>query len=378
VTLPAAPDRAPRPRACPAGGRLAYLDWLRGLAVLVMIQAHTLDAWTRAADRHSFAYGWAIVIGGMGAPLFLFLAGIAVSLAAGSRAATMGDDAAARSVRRRGWQIFALAFAFRLYSWALSPGAPLRGLLKVDILNIMGPGIVVAAWLWQLGSTTRRRAALLTAATIALAMATPLVRASTSLGALPDALEAYLRPAPGLATFSLLPWVGFVTAGAVSGLAVRGAGLTGGARLAAGCAAAGLILGASGYALSLRPAIYEHSSFWTSSPAFFCVRVGVLTIAVAAAWLWGHRPWTRAFWSPLEVLGASSLFVYWVHLELVYGVVATPLRRALSFPQVILAFALFSAIMLALTCAKDRLAEHLRSRGAAPRPSARTGEGVSS
>ena len=70
----------PLPAAPPAGGRLAYLDWLRGLAVLVMIEAHTLDAWTRAPDRQSFGYGVAMVIGGMGAPLFLFLAGIAVSL----------------------------------------------------------------------------------------------------------------------------------------------------------------------------------------------------------------------------------------------------------------------------------------------------------
>ena len=31
--------------------RHAYLDWVRGLAVLIMIEAHVLDAWTHAADR---------------------------------------------------------------------------------------------------------------------------------------------------------------------------------------------------------------------------------------------------------------------------------------------------------------------------------------
>ena len=27
--------------------RRAYVDWARGIAVLVMIEAHTVDAWTR-------------------------------------------------------------------------------------------------------------------------------------------------------------------------------------------------------------------------------------------------------------------------------------------------------------------------------------------
>src|SRR6185436_15603559 len=66
-----------------AVNRRAYLDWLRGIAVLIMIEAHTLDSWTRVADRARGAYKWAIVVGGFGAPFFLFLAGIALALAAG-------------------------------------------------------------------------------------------------------------------------------------------------------------------------------------------------------------------------------------------------------------------------------------------------------
>ena len=27
--------------------RRGYIDWLRGISVLIMIEAHTLDAWTR-------------------------------------------------------------------------------------------------------------------------------------------------------------------------------------------------------------------------------------------------------------------------------------------------------------------------------------------
>jgi len=48
--------------------------------VLIMIEAHTLDAWTRIDERGHGAYGWAMVIGGFGAPTFLFLAGLAIAL----------------------------------------------------------------------------------------------------------------------------------------------------------------------------------------------------------------------------------------------------------------------------------------------------------
>src|SRR5262245_55141013 len=109
----------------PGQSRRGYLDWLRGVAVLIMIEAHTLDAWTLVADRSRPAFAWAMVIGGFGAPIFLFLAGIALALAAGSRVRKGSPDAevTARALRR-GWQIFGLAFLFRLQSWLISGGNP--------------------------------------------------------------------------------------------------------------------------------------------------------------------------------------------------------------------------------------------------------------
>jgi len=66
-----------------APGRRTYLDVLRGVAVLIMIEAHVIDSWTRVADRRSRAFGESLILGGFGAPLFLFLAGVAVAMSAG-------------------------------------------------------------------------------------------------------------------------------------------------------------------------------------------------------------------------------------------------------------------------------------------------------
>ncbi len=103
--------------------RQAYLDRVRGLAVLIMIEAHVLDSWTRVADRSHPGFGYAMMLGGLGAPLFLFLAGVAVVLSAESKYRRTGDFSMAwRAVRNRGWQVFGLAFLFRLQSYILTGG----------------------------------------------------------------------------------------------------------------------------------------------------------------------------------------------------------------------------------------------------------------
>ena len=158
-------------------GRQAYLDWVRGLAVLIMIEAHVLDSWTRSPDRLTPAFGWAMIIGGFGAPLFLFLAGVSLVLSAESKFRKTGDFAGSWAVpRRRGWQIFGLAFLFRLQSYILSAFYSALSLLKVDILNVMGPAIVVAAAIGRIGTTRLKRAVLFAAGATAIAMLTALVR----------------------------------------------------------------------------------------------------------------------------------------------------------------------------------------------------------
>jgi len=59
-------------------------------------------------------------------------------------------------------------------------------------------------------------------------------------------------------------------------------------------------------------------------------------------------------WSPLQVLGRSSLFIYWIHVELVYGLVSLPLHGAFSLAGAWAALGVFSLLMLAAAVAKDR------------------------
>ena len=41
------------PEGAPVANRRHYIDWARGIAVLIMIHAHVLDAWTLPTERKS-------------------------------------------------------------------------------------------------------------------------------------------------------------------------------------------------------------------------------------------------------------------------------------------------------------------------------------
>jgi len=352
----------------PATGRLAYIDWMRGLAILIMIQAHTLDSWTRVADRKTLAYGLSAILAGFAAPMFLFLAGVSVALGASARQRRTGDMAqAAASVRRRGWEIFGLAFLFRFQAYLLNPSGMLQGLFKVDILNIMGPSIVAAAALWQAGRAYGRRLSLFAGAALAMTLLTPPVRATHVIDWLPGVVEWYVRPGAGMSNFTFFPWAGFVFAGAFVGVLLERRPARE-ARFHGWLLAGSLAFSAAAYAGSYLPSIHANSQWWTTAPTFFLLRVGVVTAVLSVVYFYERRPRVRGAgrtppYSPMAVFGRSSLFVYWVHTELAYGFATSPLHKALPFWTAVAAFAAFTVFMFGLTLLKNRAVRAWRDRG---------------
>jgi uncharacterized membrane protein len=331
-----------------------------------MVGAHVTDAWTREDDRSRYLYMLTVFIAGMAAPLFLFLAGLTIAMAASSRAAKVGHAEAAALARKRGLQIFALAFLFRLQSQLLGWGAFIN-FLKVDILNVMGVAMIAAAILWSLSANRLVRITLFAIATVVVAMATPLVREASILAALPDAIEAYIRPLPGRTTFALFPWAAFVLAGGIAGELVFAAQTESQERrLQAGLLISGLAGIALGYGASFRPSIYAVANFWTSSPTFFFIRVGICTAMIPIArgidrlHGFARRAMGSYFSEPdvpgrvITTLGRSSLFVYWIHVEMAYGGIAKPLKRALPLELSIVATVALCALLYQIVVWKDR------------------------
>ena len=317
-----------------------------------MVMAHVSDSWTRESARNGDPWYIVAFVGGVASPLFLFLAGVASAMAAASKGARMA--------RRRGWEIFALGLLFRVQSQMLGMG-PLDNLFKVDMLNIMGLSMVAASYAWQVSDYRRTRIATLAVLTGAVTMLTPIVRDVTWLAALPDPIEAYLRPEGRYAAFPFFPWGGFLFAGVIIGDlahgvrrgAIRNVLLQNGLAIAGG---AGVMLA---WLASFRPSIYESASFWHDSPTFSFIRLGIVTLLVPIAWVLEQLMPTRVF-RPVVIFGHSSLFVYWIHVEMVYGVVAEPIKRSMPLSMSLAATAALCVGLYGLVLLKNKYRSRLK------------------
>ena len=349
--------------------RRAYVDWARAIAVLLMIEAHTTDAWTRLGVRRTVAFRDATILGGFAAPLFLWLAGVAVVLAATRSFERTGNRAAAAEmVCRRGLEIFILAFLFRLQGFLITPGSAPVTLFRVDILNIMGPSIVVAGLVWGVAHTMAARVVSYAALAAAFSMLTPIVRTTSAVSGLPIWLQWYIRPAGDLTMFTLFPWAGFVFAGGAAGAVIAAAhDDRSERRLQAILCVAGAALVAFGFYAAGRPSIYRTASFWTSSPTWFAIRLGILMVALAAIYaLAAAVQRVGLTLTPLEKLGRSSLFVYWIHVELVYGYTTWAIHGRLPLWGTVLAYCVFCALMYGAIVLRDRVVETWRTRHVGP------------
>jgi uncharacterized membrane protein len=327
--------------------RLEYLDWLRGVAVMAMVLAHVSDSWTAVPSRTGQPWYFVAFVGGVASPLFLFLAGVAAAMAACAKGVGLA--------RRRGWEILGLGLLFRVQSQLLGWG-PLTNLFKVDMLNIMGLSIVLATYAWPWGNSRFRRVAIFATLVASIAMVTPIVRDVTWLAPLADPLEAYLRPAGNYAAFPLFPWAGFLFAGVLVGdlvVAARHSRLSQ-VRLQNGLAIVGGLGVMLAWWASFRPAIYPSASFWNDSPTFFFIRLGLVTLLIPIAWV-VEQVVPRERTRPVVTLGRSSLFVYWIHVEMVYGVIAEPLKQTMPLWMSLSATAGLCAALYGCVLLKNRV-----------------------
>src|ERR1041384_6118326 len=61
------------------GDRLQYLDWVRGIGALIMLQGHAFHSFLKPDLRQGGAYLFSQFVGGMPPAIFLFLTGVTLS-----------------------------------------------------------------------------------------------------------------------------------------------------------------------------------------------------------------------------------------------------------------------------------------------------------
>lgn len=321
---------------------------MRGLAVVIMIQCHTVNSFARLDLREGGPYVLSQFIGGMAAPLFLLMAGMTTAF-------QMESLERREPSRRRRWlislkragYILTIAFTFRFTNWLFSmPHAGLGELTKVDILNCMGVGMAMLAVAAVFPSHGRMRFAV--GAGVLIAAVSPLMTNLPWLGT-PALLQEYLVPGPGRGRFPFFPWASYVAFGLAIGSIVKRTAAERFERLMQWSMLIGFSMIFAGQYFSNIPySLYTNAKFWSDSPALIVIRVGICLMMMAGAYLWTEYC-VGSGWSWMQAMGKNSLVVYWVHVMIVYGSLAAPLKRTQSIPQAALATVIVTLMMVAMS-----------------------------
>jgi uncharacterized membrane protein len=348
-------------------GRLAYIDWMRGLACLLMFQTHCYDSWLNPEARKTTFFMWSQLGGTLPAPLFLFLAGISFALVTDKlRQKGIEPNQIARTTIRRGAEIFGLGLLFRLQEYFIAfPWAPWSDLFRVDILNTIGVSMMLmglACWLVLRWKPTRIALATVgSSIAMAIALATPLLWTTWRPRWMPWPLESYIDGCHNLGEpqawlFPIFPWTAFAFVGLVIGFVLAGDWSRKrqfATTALVGIGGVGLIFLARW--IDSRPLqLYPVYDFWHTSPNFFLIRVGLLAAILLLAYLWCRWGAGQIGFSPLIQLGQTSLLVYWVHIEFVYGRFSILPKRASDIRTASFGLLAIFISMLALSVARTR------------------------
>jgi len=346
---------------------------MRGLACVLMFETHCYDSWLNAEAKKTEFFRYSQMGGTLPAPLFIFLAGVSVALVTQKlRGKGVARGAIANQVMGRGAEVFGLGILFRVQEFILGiPISPWMDLLRVDVLNILGLSMILLGVLcWLAGGSgslageaavRTRNLVLALAAATAVALATPVMWTTWRPRFLPWQVESYVNGVhifdkPQAWLFPIFPWAAFAFVGLAAGFwlftdfAQRREELGFLALALAGAVAfcASLALDRWG------PAMYAAYDYWHTSPNFFLARCGVIVIILSFVYTWCRWGWGQVGFSPVEQLGRTSLLVYWVHIEFVYGRLSILPKGKCGIAAATAGLCVISVAMLGLSVARTR------------------------
>jgi uncharacterized membrane protein len=210
-------NQPPSALAQKPAGRIDAVDWLRGFAVVLMIQTHLYGWWTNPAAKATTAFTFSRWLGGLPFRMFLLMVGVSMAIKfEGQLARGVERSAIVRGSVRRGFEVLVLAYLFRLQEYALSFFWDWHDLLRVDILNCIGVSMMLAAPLVAPRRGRPQIAVALVAAAAFLALG-PLLGPAHFPTWLPRHLTSYLGGQQPMAWFTLFPQFAWVLAGIAVG-----------------------------------------------------------------------------------------------------------------------------------------------------------------
>jgi uncharacterized membrane protein len=287
------------------------LDWLRGIAVLVMAECHVFNAVLAPRYRETSWFAFLNWLNGFVAPAFLLVSGGVIGNNLRNRwqdVVTFGKGWG--KLWRRIGQIFVVAYLLHLptpFVWQFfGPREPHLIALwtKMDILQCVAGSLALIVLLVPLVRKPRVHQLVCVVLGIAALSSVGFVARWAETCTWPQPLLSYLWPA-SVGLFPLVPWAAFPLLGVWLGPSIFSAARTW--EQSARAAAAGIVF--------LLAAQFIPSSGWYDA-VFVFQRMGGVLFGLAVC-CWFGEPVRGTRW--ILEFGQLSLWSYTVHLVLVYG-----------------------------------------------------------
>lgn len=287
------------------GQRFAFLDAARGIAVLWMIQVHITNVVLDPALRSSWLFTILNISNGYVAPTFIFCAGSGLWIALSRRGEKYleGGTELLTYLKRLGYVLFC---AYVMHTPVLSLRRMLdasteawTSWLQLDVLHVIVYSSLGALAVFFILRNLRR-------ATLAYG-----VIASTIMAV------SWSIPRDGISQFPLLPWSGYLFAGAaITGWFMQSDRKDHLARLFIifGLVGPMILFISKGLAFSM-----PWDAIWWRSPGGLLFRVCATLLLLGSLFHLEQRLSTTRVGRLLVTLGNESLFMYISHLLLVYG-----------------------------------------------------------
>jgi uncharacterized membrane protein len=310
--------------------RYLFIDLLRFVAAFFMIQGHVFDALLSAQVKSHPLYYVHDFFHGFVAPAFLFSSGVAWGISTQRRweeHAVWGNQARRRILRFLG--LIGIGYALHLPYFSLrktlheASATEITALFQSDVLQCVGVTLLLLQFGVLLLNNRKVFGWVAAGAAALVIFAAPLTWSAHLAGRLPAPFISYISPETG-SWFPLFPWAGYLLCGVIFGfvfsyapdpssLMLKNAGFT-----------VALLLAAWG-SMYLPIDVYSTHDFWKANPSMFFVRLSIVNLAASCIFL--LERWWKTIPRIAAIMGRESLFIYILHLVIVYGSVV---NRGLS------------------------------------------------
>lgn len=316
-------------QASPGKPRLLFIDIVRGVAVLTMIQAHVSNSTILASIRKTPEFHKLDLLNGMVSACFIFIAGFAISLVIDQKL-----DSFLKWEKPLWMQIRRLLFILALGYWLHLPFWSLQRLLHMNdqqMLTVFRSDVLHAisiSLLFCLLTAIILRNRTATAITLGglclfVVFWTPYLYDTDPIAYTSPILSTYLtahrNPLFPLFPSSAYAFAGYFFCWLYLELKKRGKEQI----LFAVLMPLGLVMLVGAFQLFYLPWSYHtYADPSKSSPRHFMMKLGAVLLVLSVVWFY-ERLWKPGR-SYVNMIGQESLFVYGLHLMIVYGCVFTP------------------------------------------------------